>query len=240
MNDEKNATDQLTEAVDNLVAAINETPPFNWIGAAIEWLVDKLAAILERGPEKEKIMDDAKITVPGISAAEATENIRKNMELLDRPPLSERTREEFRRIFNDKIGLRRREGAEKLLDWMERNGFFEAPASTKHHLAIPGGLALHSLNVYHRLEEILEREKENEQIFSLAEIEESMAIMALLHDICKTDCYHRDPETGAYTFRDPLPWATGKRACTSSPDIWNCTPPRPWPSGGIWGPMTTP
>ena len=40
-----------------------------------------------------------------------------------------------------------REGIEDLLDWMEENGFYDAPCSSKYHLAKPGGLAEHSLNV---------------------------------------------------------------------------------------------
>lgn len=156
-------------------------------------------------------MDDVKITVPGISAEEATENIRRNMELLNRPPLPERVREEFRQIFTEKI---HRPGAEKLLDWLDRNEFFTAPASSKHHLAIPGGLALHSLNVYRRLVEIAEKEEDGQtpayktQALTL----ESIAIMALLHDVCKTDCYHKDPATGTYKFRDPLPLGHGEKS----------------------------
>ena len=87
----------------------------------------------------------------GISAEIAAENLRRGMELLNRPPLPERVREEFRQIFTERV---KRDGATELLDWLDRNGFFTAPASSKHHLAIPGGLALHSLNVYHRLREI--------------------------------------------------------------------------------------
>ena len=159
----------------------------------------------------------------GISAEEATENIRRNMELLNRPPLPERVREEFHQIFTERV---KRDGATELLDWLDRNGFFTAPASSKHHLAIPGGLALHSLNVYHRLREIgavatlqeLEAEDALQKVkagcgFDLgAGLEESVAIMALLHDVCKTDCYHWDTLINAYKFRDPLPLGHGEKS----------------------------
>lgn len=44
-----------------------------------------------------------------------------------------------------------RPGADKLLSWLETTDFFEAPASTRFHLARPGGLVEHSIHVYHRL-----------------------------------------------------------------------------------------
>ena len=211
MKNEKSLATVVADAYDGLLAGINKMPPFRWAATLAEWLMDKLTAAIERATHKEENMDDVKIAVPGISAEEATENIRRNMELLNRPPLSERVREEFRQIFTEKI---HRPGAEKLLDWLDRNEFFTAPASSKHHLAIPGGLALHSLNVYRRLVEIAEKEEDGQtpayktQVLPL----ESIAIMALLHDVCKTDCYHRDPATGAYKFRDPLPMGHGEKS----------------------------
>ena len=45
--------------------------------------------------------------------------------------------EQFKELYRRYI---HREGAEELLEWMEREtDFFTAPASTKHHLAYPGG-----------------------------------------------------------------------------------------------------
>ena len=60
----------------------------------------------------------------------------------------EAVREEFISLFRDKV---KREGAERFLNWLMGTDFFSAPASTKFHCACPGGLALHSLNVYHVL-----------------------------------------------------------------------------------------
>lgn len=54
----------------------------------------------------------------------------------------------FISVFNQNI---KREGADKLLAFLERSDFFTAPASARFHLACEGGLALHSLNVYARL-----------------------------------------------------------------------------------------
>ena len=54
----------------------------------------------------------------------------------------------YKSIFNEYI---KREGAQKLLDWLSRTDFFTAPASAKFHNAFEGGLVLHSLNVFDRL-----------------------------------------------------------------------------------------
>lgn len=56
----------------------------------------------------------------------------------------------FRDIFQSNI---HRNYADDLLAWLEREtDFFEAPASTRNHGAHPGGLLVHSLNVYRRPE----------------------------------------------------------------------------------------
>jgi len=44
-----------------------------------------------------------------------------------------------------------REGMDKLLEYMEENGFYKSPCSGSHHLAVPGGLAEHSLNVWYTI-----------------------------------------------------------------------------------------
>ncbi len=44
-----------------------------------------------------------------------------------------------------------RPGAEELLKWLETTDFFQAPASTRFHLAREGGLVEHSVHVYERL-----------------------------------------------------------------------------------------
>lgn len=60
---------------------------------------------------------------------------------------------EFLKIWTERV---QRDYADALLAWLEREtDFFEAPASTRHHGAHPGGLLDHSLNVYHRLRAIV-------------------------------------------------------------------------------------
>ena len=119
-----------------------------------------------------------------------------------------------------------RDGAEELLERLENEtDFFEAPAGAKHHGAFPGGLVIHSLNVYRRLREITIRDLTDRDALGPATLseqeEETVAILGLLHDVCKAGVYHaetkrrRNPETGVwedylgYTFRDPLPLGHG-------------------------------
>lgn len=120
----------------------------------------------------------------------------------------------------------RRPGADKLLAWLESTDFFTAPAGAKHHGAHAGGLVVHSLNVWNRLREITLRDTiDGKAILDLTpETNETVAILALLHDVCKVGVYHtetkrrRNPDTGtwedyqAYTFRDPFPLGHGEKS----------------------------
>lgn len=82
-----------------------------------------------------------------------------------------------------------RPGVDAVIDGLEKLGFFKAPASSKHHLAEEGGLVVHSLNVYAQAS--LLREVQAGLRPDLAEKipEESVIIVSLLHDICKSDVY---------------------------------------------------
>ena len=118
-----------------------------------------------------------------------------------------------------------RPGMGGMWEWMEEKGFFEAPASSKHHLAQPGGLAVHSLNVWRRLREIASRDILKGRPGDLwKDQEETVAILGLLHDVCKVDVYHQEtkrrknPDTGkwedylGYTLRDPVPLGHGEKS----------------------------
>ena len=50
-----------------------------------------------------------------------------------------------------------RPGVDELIEYLKGSDFFDAPCSTQFHLAEPGGLAKHSLNVYDLLREKIER-----------------------------------------------------------------------------------
>ena len=87
-------------------------------------------------------------------------------------------------IFDKIFSKIKRAGIENLYTELLKNtDFFTAPASTKYHSSHPGGLCRHSINVYNELERLL-------TIYPNIECsEETAAIIALLHDICKINFY---------------------------------------------------
>ena len=95
------------------------------------------------------------------------------------------TKERFLEIYNTYI---KREGADKLLEFLLNSDFFTAPASSRFHSAFEGGLALHSLNVYDCLKSYLETDRAK-NTFGFSYSEESIAIVSLLHDLCKIGVY---------------------------------------------------
>lgn len=129
-------------------------------------------------------------------------------------------KEEFIGIYKEKI---MRDGADKLLEFLEKSDFFTAPASTRYHGAYEGGLLRHSLNVYECLTEYLARERVQSK-YGLNASEESAAIVALLHDICKVNFYSistrnaKNEQTGQwekvpyYTINDTLPYGHGEKS----------------------------
>lgn len=131
-------------------------------------------------------------------------------------------KERFIKIYSEKI---KRSGSEKLLDYLMSDGcdFFTAPASTRFHCSYEGGLCEHSLNVYDCLKSYLETERAKET-FGLEFSEESVAIVALLHDLCKINTYKvstrnvKDDKTGVwskvpyYEYNDTLPYGHGEKS----------------------------
>lgn len=78
-----------------------------------------------------------------------------------------------------------REGVYDLWEWLQGTDFLRAPASARWHGAHEGGLVEHSLAVHDRLMGL-------EEHFGFGLAEDSMALCALLHDVCKADCYVQD------------------------------------------------
>ena len=93
------------------------------------------------------------------------------------------SKEKFIEIYNAKI---HRPGAAELLDWLQSQDFFTAPASSRFHLCRPGGLVEHSLNVYDRLLHFIYAEYPDKDSPYSAE---TLTIVGLLHDICKVNMY---------------------------------------------------
>lgn len=93
-------------------------------------------------------------------------------------------------MFIDRLMGVSREGINDLLDWLtHETDFFEAPASMNHHNNLKGGLLHHSWNVMLQYEELIDTTNPKAVIPY-----ESAVIEALLHDICKVNCYVEDDE----------------------------------------------
>lgn len=129
-------------------------------------------------------------------------------------------RERFIDIYTKNI---KREGADKLLEYLcsDASDFFTAPASTRYHGAYAGGLLEHSLNVYDCLCDYLSRGRAKEK-YGMNYSPESVAIVALLHDLCKVNFYQETTrnvkEDGVwktvpyYSIDDKLPYGHGEKS----------------------------
>ena len=129
-------------------------------------------------------------------------------------------KERFLEIYRRDI---KREGADALLNYLLSDScdFFRAPASTRFHGAYEGGLVEHSLNVYDNLCDYLSR-KRVKDVYGFEYSAESIAIAALLHDLCKTNFYVESTrnvkENGVwktvpyYTIDDRLPYGHGEKS----------------------------
>lgn len=116
-----------------------------------------------------------------------------------------------------------RTGSDKLLEFLlsQKSDFFDAPASARYHGSYDGGLVEHSLNVYDCLKDYLARQRVQET-YGLKYSEESIAIVALLHDLCKVNCYKKGTrnvkENGqwiqvpTYEYNDTLPYGHGEKS----------------------------
>ena len=131
-------------------------------------------------------------------------------------------RDEFIQLYRENIT---REGSQALLAYLtDKSDFFTAPASTKFHGSYPGGLCEHSVNVYDCLKDYLERPRVAE-LYGLDEYSpETVALVALLHDLCKIGCYKagtrnvKNDATGEWTrvptffYEDNLPYGHGEKS----------------------------
>lgn len=82
-----------------------------------------------------------------------------------------------------------RKGIDGVIDGLDKLGFFTAPASTRHHCAYEGGLLEHSLNVHRQMVQICRVESEMSSEVRIPD--DTIAITALLHDVCKADIYKK-------------------------------------------------
>lgn len=102
--------------------------------------------------------------------------------------MKEFTQVEIDSNFTEYINLLKtvkRDGIDNLINWLESKDTKIAPASTKYHLATKGGLVKHSLNVYNKLKQLVESDPNVKGSYS----DETLIIVALLHDISKVEFY---------------------------------------------------
>ena len=131
-------------------------------------------------------------------------------------------RERFIDLYKTHI---HREGADKLLEYLDSpaSDFFTAPASTKFHNNVKGGLLQHSLNVYDCLVSYFESERRT-KLLGLEDVsDETLAVVALLHDLCKVNVYKESTrnqkdasgvwrQVPYYEFKDELPYGHGEKS----------------------------
>lgn len=103
-------------------------------------------------------------------------------------------KEEYKRLLTKAI--EGGPGGMALMIVLEETDFYNSPASAKHHLNVPGGLLLHSLNVARAALELCE----NMPQFAGCD-KNAVLTAALLHDVCKAGNYIQKPD-GSYQYRD--------------------------------------
>lgn len=99
----------------------------------------------------------------------------------------EQNKNKFIKLFKQNI---KRDGATELLNWIISSDFFDAPASSRFHSAVSGGLCAHSLLVYERLVKLATMQFGANWADTISA--ESVAICGLLHDVCKIGYYKVD------------------------------------------------
>ena len=129
------------------------------------------------------------------------------------------SKEKFIEIYKNNI---KREGADKLLEYLLSSDFFTAPASARFHSSYEGGLCDHSINVYELLVSYLNTDRAK-NTFGFSYSDESIAIVSLLHDLCKIDVYKKGfrnvkDEKGAwqrvetFEYDDQMPYGHGEKS----------------------------
>ncbi|MBQ8321022.1 MAG: HD domain-containing protein [Clostridia bacterium] len=131
------------------------------------------------------------------------------------------SKEKFIEIYKKYIT---RDGADKLLEYLlsTSSDFFTAPASARFHSSYEGGLVDHSINVFECLSSYLESPR-MQDIFGLEYSKESIAIVSLLHDLCKINVYKKGfrnvkDERGTwqrvdtFEYDDRMPYGHGEKS----------------------------
>lgn len=99
--------------------------------------------------------------------------------------------------FESALAAVKRPGMDRLMEYIRKSDFYTAPASTKYHLSCSGGLLQHSLNVLDALRGLLPPSESDplSRVFKIGSRkiieypDDSVIVVSLLHDICKTYFY---------------------------------------------------
>lgn len=133
------------------------------------------------------------------------------------PSLPPETLQEMKSVFDLLLRETQRHGVEDMIAWLESTDFYTAPASTRKHGAIEGGLLRHSLTV-HKYMQNFSKPLEDKLP------EDSITLTALLHDICKVNFYGRSvrnvkipgerrwEEQESFTIEDQFPLGHGEKS----------------------------
>lgn len=111
--------------------------------------------------------------------------------------------QEVKQEFIDLLSSIKREGSDidGLISYLEEIGFFKAPASAKYHCSFPGGLCLHSINVYKALVNLTDtfashlefHESEDGKMASEDLVtnysKDTLLIVGLLHDVIRANLF---------------------------------------------------
>lgn len=97
--------------------------------------------------------------------------------------------ENLKEQFKERLLSTKREGMETVIKHLDRLGFFVAPASTKFHLNVKGGLMQHSWNVCNTALMLREQMIAMNPDLEAKLPEESVVLASLLHDVCKSNIY---------------------------------------------------
>ena len=129
-------------------------------------------------------------------------------------------KDKFIEIYTTNI---QREGAKEFLDYLcsSKSDFFTAPASTRFHGNYQEGLCEHSIHVYECLKDYLSRERVQTE-YGMKYSDETIAIVALLHDVCKINVYKTSyrnkkidnewQQVPYYEFEDKIPYGHGEKS----------------------------
>ena len=93
-------------------------------------------------------------------------------------------------LFESLLMSTNRTGMDKVIEYIRRTDFYNAPASAKYHSNYETGLLDHSLMVYNLAEAFFEKMKMIDPELAVSIPEESIIVSSLLHDVCKI-CFYR-------------------------------------------------